>query len=80
MAESTNSFQSKAELKVGSKTYEIFRLKALEKTTKLNKLPYALRILLEHGSTLSKEDRQNILPITNNNQTFLDELMAIQER
>jgi ankyrin repeat protein len=38
-----------------------------------------LRILLEHGSTLSKEDQQHILRITNNNQTFLDELMAIQD-
>ena len=27
-----------------------------------------LRILLQHGSTLSKEDQQHILRITNNNQ------------
>ena len=38
-----------------------------------------LRILLEHGSALSKEDQQHILRITNNNQKFLDELMAIQD-
>ena len=38
-----------------------------------------LRILLEHGSTLSKEDQQHILRITNNDQEFLDELMAIQD-
>jgi ankyrin repeat protein len=38
-----------------------------------------LRILLEHGSTLSEEDRQHILRITNNDQEFLDELMAIQD-
>jgi ankyrin repeat protein len=38
----------------------------------------ALRILLEYGSTLSKEDQQHILRITNNNQKLLDELMAIQ--
>jgi ankyrin repeat protein len=37
-----------------------------------------LRILLEHGSTLSSEDQQNILRITNNNQEFLDKLMAIR--
>ena len=48
MTESTNSFQSKADLKVGGNTYEIFRLGALEKNTKLRKLPYALRILLEN--------------------------------
>jgi hypothetical protein len=37
-----------------------------------------LRILLQHGSVLSKEDQQHILRITNNNQRFLDDLMAIQ--
>jgi len=37
-----------------------------------------LRILLEHGSTLSQEDQQHILRITKNNQEFLDELMAIR--
>jgi ankyrin repeat protein len=37
-----------------------------------------LRILLERGSILSKEDQQHILRITNNNQQFLNELMAIQ--
>ena len=37
-----------------------------------------LRILLQHGSTLSKDDQQHILRITNNNQKFLDDLMAIQ--
>ena len=37
-----------------------------------------LRILLEHGSILSKEDQQHILRISNNNQEFLDELMALQ--
>jgi ankyrin repeat protein len=37
-----------------------------------------LRILLQHGSALSKEDQQLILRITSNNQRLLDELMAIQ--
>ena len=37
-----------------------------------------LRILLQHGSTLSKEDQQHILRISNNDQELLDELMAIQ--
>jgi ankyrin repeat protein len=37
-----------------------------------------LRILLQHGGALSKEDQQHILRITNNNQRLLDELMAIQ--
>jgi len=38
-----------------------------------------LRILLRHGSTLSTEDQQHILRITNNNQRLLDELMAIRD-
>ncbi len=38
-----------------------------------------LRILLQHGSTLSPEDQQHILRITNNNQRLLDELMAIRD-
>jgi len=37
-----------------------------------------LRILLQHGGTLSKEDQGHILEITNNNQPLLDELLAIQ--
>ena len=38
-----------------------------------------LRILLQHGSTLSKDDQQHILRITNTNRKVLDELMSIQE-
>ena len=38
-----------------------------------------LRILLQHGCTLSKEDQQHILRITSNDQKFLDELIAIQD-
>ncbi len=37
-----------------------------------------LRVLLEHGSVLSKEDQGHILRITKNDQEFLDELMAIR--
>ncbi len=36
-----------------------------------------LRILLEHGGTLSEEDQQHILRISNNDQKLLDELIAI---
>ncbi|MEQ9587974.1 MAG: ankyrin repeat domain-containing protein [Parvibaculaceae bacterium] len=38
-----------------------------------------LRILLKHGSTLSKDDQQHILRITDNDQKLLHELIAIQE-
>jgi ankyrin repeat protein len=37
-----------------------------------------LRILLQHGSTLSAEDQQHILRISNNDQELLDELMTIK--
>jgi hypothetical protein len=39
-----------------------------------------LRILLEHGSTLSQEDQQHILRISNNDQHLLDELKALQTK
>jgi hypothetical protein len=38
-----------------------------------------LRILLQNGSTLSKEDQQHILRISNNDQELLHELLAIQD-
>jgi aconitate hydratase len=55
-----NTFGSKAELKSGGKTYEIFRLKALEGSAgvKLAKLPYSLRILLEN--LLRQEDGKSV--------------------
>jgi ankyrin repeat protein len=37
-----------------------------------------LRILLQHGATLSPEDQHHILRITKNDQEFLDQLMAIR--
>ena len=49
-----NSFGSAAELKVGSKSYKIFRLDAVEAST----LPYSLKILLEN--LLRTEDGANI--------------------
>ena len=54
-----NSFGSKAELQSGGKSYEIYRLKALEgKGVQLAKLPYALRILLEN--LLRQEDGKSV--------------------
>ena len=44
-----DSFKTKTGLKVGSKTYTIYSLKALEKAfPRVKKLPYSLRILLEN--------------------------------
>ncbi|QDT29983.1 Phosphocholine transferase AnkX [Gimesia panareensis] len=39
-----------------------------------------LRILLHHGGKLSTEDQQQILRISDNDQSLLDELMALQEK
>ncbi|MFT4045338.1 MAG: aconitate hydratase AcnA [Solimonas sp.] len=44
----TDSFNSKASLTVGSKTYTYFSLKALEPMYKLSRIPYSHKILLEN--------------------------------
>ena len=54
-----NSFGSQSTLKVGNKSYEIFRLNALEtKGLSLKRLPYSLRVLLEN--LLRQEDRKSV--------------------
>jgi aconitate hydratase len=54
-----NSFGSKSTLTSNGKTYEIYRLKALEqKGISLAKLPYSLRILLEN--LLRQEDGKSV--------------------
>ena len=46
---SLNSFNARANLRVGSKEYEIYRLDALDKQGISTKhLPFSLRILLEN--------------------------------
>ncbi|MFI5120766.1 MAG: aconitate hydratase, partial [Thermoanaerobaculia bacterium] len=59
----TDSFKTRASLKVGPANYTYFSLKALEKEfPKVKKLPFSLRILLENllrhedGRTVTKED------------------------
>src|SRR5271168_207208 len=63
MSESINSFGSRTALKSGSKTYDIYRLNALEtKGVTLSRLPFSLRILLENllrhedGKSVTAED------------------------
>ena len=63
MPDTGNSFGSRSELKSGSKSYEIFRLSALEKKgVSLARLPFSLRILLENllryedGSSVTADD------------------------
>jgi aconitate hydratase len=54
-----NSFGSQSTLKVGNKSYEIFRLSALEdKGLRLGRLPYSLRVLLEN--LLRQEDGKSV--------------------
>src|SRR6202046_3796196 len=54
-----NSFGSQSTLKVGDKSYEIFRLNALEaKGFALQRLPYSLRVLLEN--LLRHEDGKSV--------------------
>jgi aconitate hydratase len=56
---SENSFNSRSNLRVGGKDYEIFRLEALDKLGISTKhLPYSLRILLEN--LLRTEDGRNV--------------------
>ena len=56
---SSNSFQSRSRLRVGSQEYEIYRLDALDRQGIPTKhLPYSLRILLEN--LLRTEDGRNV--------------------
>ncbi len=70
-----NSFGSQSILKVGNKSYEIFRLKALEaKGLSLGRLPYSLRVLLEN--LLRQEDGKSV---TANDIEFLARWQAKAE-
>jgi aconitate hydratase len=56
---SSNSFQSRSSLRVGSQEYEIYRIDALDRQGISTKhLPYSLRILLEN--LLRTEDGRNV--------------------
>jgi aconitate hydratase len=55
---SANSFDARAELKVGDKTYEIYRLDALQAKFDVARLPFSLKILLEN--LLRNEDGESI--------------------
>ena len=58
----TNSFNARTTLKVGTKDYQYFSLKALEGRFKLARLPYSYKILLENllrhedGANTTKDD------------------------
>ena len=43
-----NSFDARAELEVGGRTYEIYRLDALQSKFDVARLPFSLKVLLEN--------------------------------
>src|ERR671932_921836 len=57
-----NSFDARADLEVGGKTYEIYRLDALQSSFDVARLPFSLKVLLENllrnedGVGVRKED------------------------
>src|SRR3954465_5598942 len=59
---SDNSFDARAELEVGGRTYEIFRLDALQASHDVARLPFSLKVLLENllrnedGVSVGKQD------------------------
>ncbi|MBV8711065.1 MAG: aconitate hydratase AcnA, partial [Solirubrobacterales bacterium] len=53
-----NSFEAKATLTVGGRSYEIFRLDALQATYDVARLPFSLKILLEN--VLRNEDGEAV--------------------
>ena len=55
---SANSFGARAELEVGGRTYEIFRIDALQSSYDVARLPFSLKILLEN--LLRNEDGEAI--------------------
>jgi aconitate hydratase len=59
---SDNSFDARAELEVGGRSYEIYRLDALQSSHDVARLPFSLKVLLENllrnedGVSVRKED------------------------
>jgi aconitate hydratase len=61
-----NSFDARAELKIGERSYEIYRLDALQSSYDVARLPFSLKVLLENvlrnedGVGVRKEDVEAI--------------------
>ena len=54
----SNSFDARSELEVGGKTYEIYRMDALQDKGDVERLPYAMKVLLEN--LLRNEDGRSV--------------------
>jgi len=58
----SNSFSARGSLSVAGRTYEVFRLPALEMEFKVSRLPYSMKVLLENllrfedGKTVTADD------------------------
>jgi aconitate hydratase len=63
---SQNSFDARAELEVGGRIYEIYRLDALQSKYDVARLPFSLKVLLENllrnedGVGVTREDVENL--------------------
>jgi aconitate hydratase A / 2-methylisocitrate dehydratase len=66
MSSSTDSFGARATLEVGGRSYEIFRLDALQERFDVARLPYSMKVLLENvlrledGVSVSSDDVEAI--------------------
>src|SRR5919108_6291730 len=62
----SDSFGSRSTLQVGDRSYEIFRLDALQASYDVARLPYSLKVLLENllrtedGTAVTAEDVENV--------------------
>ena len=63
---SENSFDARADLEVDGRTYEIYRLDALQSKYDVARLPFSLKVLLENllrnedGVGVRKDDVENL--------------------
>ncbi len=62
MSAGTDTFGARSTLEVGGRSFEIFRLEALQERYDVARLPYTLRILLEN--LLRNEDGETVTPET----------------
>ncbi|MBS1888037.1 MAG: aconitate hydratase [Actinobacteria bacterium] len=66
MTNSTDSFGARGTLEVGGRSYEVFRLAALQERFDVARLPYSIKVLLENvlrledGVSVSREDVEAI--------------------
>ena len=58
MSNPTDSFGARANLEVGGRAYEIFRLDSLQERFDVARLPYSIKVLLEN--VLRNEDGVNV--------------------